>query len=165
MKRISSHPFVLSLCLLLFLPAVAGAFSSSADKNKTGQSEAAGKAEEETRQAAEEAFKAKFMTLSESRMNWSDAKAFCRQQGGRLPRINNSDSWNGHGDVNIDGFGVRGAPWPSGFPHVYYWTGMEWSDDPSYSWIVYDKGGQVEIRVHRNHPSNALRVVCVFIRG
>jgi hypothetical protein len=38
---------------------------------------------------------------------------------------------------------------------------MEWTDNSSYSWIVYDKGAHVDIRVHRNHPSNALRVVCV----
>ena len=30
-----------------------------------------------------------FIAMSDNPMNWADAKAWCQQQGGRLPRINN----------------------------------------------------------------------------
>ena len=56
-----------------------------------------------------------FIALAESSMNWNDAKVWCEQQGGRLPRIENSDSWARQRHVNdqvhIDGFGVQGRPW------------------------------------------------------
>jgi len=76
-----------------------------------------------------------FIAMSERPLNWSDAKAFCQQQGGRLPRINNSDSWSwdGWGEVTIDDFGARGAPWPSGLPGDRYWTGTEHAVSPGYA--------------------------------
>jgi len=45
---------------------------------------------------------AEFIAVSESNMTWADAKAWCEQQGGRLPLINGavSQSWGQ----------VRGAP-------------------------------------------------------
>jgi len=67
-----------------------------------------------------------FIVLSENKMNWSDAKAFCQQQGRRLPLINGSDSWTWkerNKITHIDNFGIPGTPWPSDLPGDYYWTG------------------------------------------
>ena len=111
----------------------------------------------------EEAHKAKVIAASEFRMNWSGAKAFCQQQGGRLPRINNSDSWkwDNRGDkVTIDGFGARGTPWPSGLPNVVtFWTGTEDTGNPDFSWLIYRVGDNVD--VSGSLQSNVHRAVCV----
>ena len=104
--------------------------------------EARERKEEEARKA-EQARKLKaagFIALS-AIDDWAEAKAFCRQQGGRLPRINDSDSWAGHppdywgnyaggfadgsdANVKIDGFGTFSSPWPSELPDygIRYWT-------------------------------------------
>jgi len=136
MRRIFSWSLVLSLCLLLFLPAVA-----------------------DTDTKPDQKLPPDFIALSESPMSWSDAKAFCRQQGGRLPRINDSDSWDGRGGTTIDGFGAGGAPWSSGLPGDYYWTGTEFTGNPGNSWLVNDYGGNVGVRYGRQ--SDLVRVVCV----
>ena len=103
-----------------------------------------------------------FIAVSDTRMNWYDAKAFCEQQGGRLPRINGTDSWDGKGEATIDGFGVMGAPWPSGLPNGIHWTGTEVTDGPGNSWHVGDRvargghvGGSYDCK------SIPRRVVCV----
>jgi len=136
MKRILSCSFVLSLCLLLALPAVAGA----AEKLPPG-----------------------FIAVSDSTLNWSDAKAFCQQHGGKLPLINGSASlaWGSiSSGAAIDGFGAKGAPWPSGLPGDNYWTGTEDAGDPGDSWIVHDHDGNVY--VNSLHQSGDVgRVVCV----
>jgi len=117
---------------------------------------------EEERRAREE-FKRKFIALSETSMTWSDAKAFCQQQGGRLPRINDSDSWSASKPVtHIDGFGAPGAPgdpWPSGLPGDYYWSGTEITEGPGTSWLVGDGGGHIVVGGTRQ--SNQNRAACV----
>jgi len=56
-----------------------------------------------------------FIALSESGMIQAGARAFCRQKNGRLPRINNSDLWDGQNPlvlrIPIDGFGYGIRPW------------------------------------------------------
>lgn len=70
-----------------------------------------------------------FIALSESAMTWSDAVAYCQQQGGRLPLITSG--------TQIEGFGERGAPWPSSLPlDASYWTGTIRADYPDYTWVV-----------------------------
>ena len=106
------------------------------------------------------------IAISESEMTLADAKAFCQQQGGRLPRINGSDSWRMErrawdAGVAIDGFGVGGSPWPSGLQSDWYWTGTKCAVNPSTSWNVHDDddGG---IHVSNHHPQrDVYRVVCV----
>ena len=100
-----------------------------------------------------------FITLSESPMTWADAKAFCQQQGGSLPRINNSDSWNGDTEAAIDGFGASGDPWPSGLPDDLYWTGTAYTDFPGRSWIVLYNGGNA--KVYSYSQSDVSRAACV----
>jgi len=92
-------------------------------------------------------------------MTWADAKAFCQRQGGRLPRMNNSNSWDGRGEATIDGFGAQGAPWPSALPNTYYWTGTERTDDPASSWLVNAHDGKVGINISDQFSGH--RVVCV----
>ena len=134
----------------------------NARKAEEARQEEARKAEEEKKRRAEEAGKIKFIAQSERPMNWADAKAFCQQQGGRLPRINDSDSW-GWNDrdkiTHIDGFGVPGAPWPSGLPGDVCWTGTEDTDGPGGSWVVDGRDG--EVGVSTGHRSHGRRVVCV----
>ena len=100
-----------------------------------------------------------FIALPESRMNWADAKAFCEQQGGRLPRINNSDSWDGRSEYTMNGFGVRGALWPSGLPSGSYWAGTENTDRPGRSWIVNDLDGKAFVL--DSYQDSVDGVVCV----
>ena len=100
-----------------------------------------------------------FIAMSESKMNWTDAVAYCKQKGGKLPRINNRDSWQGgSGNYPIDGFGSSGAPWPSGLSGDY-WSGTVDSGKPPVAWVIYDSGGKVvEAAVEQSIPN---RVVCV----
>ena len=127
------------------------AFSSAEERKRKA---------EEARKAAEEALKAAgFIALSETHMTWSDAKDFCQQQGGKLPRINGSDSWDGRGEFTVDGFGAKGAPWPSALPSsVPYWTGTAFNARPVLSWFVHAEGSGID----RYHQSNTLRVACVL---
>jgi len=110
-------------------------------------------------------------------MNWDDAKAWCKRQGGRLPLINDATSltWDqiiGPKTALIDGFGQINTgpggqnwrdhwttPWPSGLPGDYYWTGTESTDRPGDSWIVYFSDGIVYVSGDRQRYS--YRVVCV----
>ena len=110
----------------------------------------------EAARKAEEEFKSGFI-LSDSPMNWSDAKAFCLQKGGRLPRINNSDSWDGKGEFTIDGFGTIGTPWPSDLPDAHYWTSTEYTANPGLSWVL----GGGSIHVNLSLQSHDYRVICV----
>jgi len=103
-----------------------------------------------------------FIALSESHMPYADAKAYCKQQGGRLPRINNSDSWDGKGEnISVDGFGKPGRAWAeAGLPADYYWTGTEHSVHLGQSWFV-GPFGSGEIAVNNFHNGSSARVVCV----
>jgi len=80
-----------------------------------------------------------FIAVSEFEMNWNDAKAFCKQKGGRLPRINGKDSL-ARADVgkntHIDGFGALGVLWPSGIPQAVYWTDTVDFDGPGGPFFV-----------------------------
>ena len=128
--------------------------------------EAARKAEEERRAEAvrkrEEAFKAAgFIAMSERLLNWSGAVAFCKQQGGRLPLINGSASLGSVPQgATIDGFGVVGAPWPSGLPDGHYWSGTEDAGRPGRSRVVNAYGGKVRLAGY-GPQSSVRRVVCV----
>ena len=104
-----------------------------------------------------------FIALYNNRMNWADAKAWCRSRGGRLPLINNSDffAWANRAQItHIDVFGAPGRPWTEvGLPTALYWTGTVCSDFPGFSWLVNDVGGNVN--VINLHQSFGRRVVCV----
>ena len=109
-----------------------------------------------------------FVALSESNMTLADAKNFCQQHGGRLPRINNSDSWAGKGfpegeNPSIDGFGVEGARWPSGLPDGAFWSGTQLTSDPGFMWLINPGDGLVRADVFYDvdYRSLATGVVCV----
>ena len=148
MKHLS--PFdaaVLLAVFLLLLPLIAWPVSATANT---------------TTASSDAALPAEFISLAPKRMNWVDAAAYCRQQGGRLPRINNSDS--AAGDEfweTIDGFGSQGAPWPQMLPGgaIFYWTGTELADNPGYSFLVGNYGGKVFITCLKQDYMG--RVVCV----
>ena len=94
-----------------------------------------------------------------------EAKIFCQQQGGRLPRINNSDKMafetaQDNKITHIDGIGAPGEPWPSVLPTDNYWTGTESLEYHGNWWvIVRDRGGNVNVLI--NNQRQNLRVVCV----
>jgi len=115
-----------------------------------------------------EALPASFIARHESSMsNWSDARAYCQQQGGRLPQINDSNSWSWDDRdkiTHIDGFGATGAPWPSGLPggdHRLYWMGTRTGTSQlDHTWAVGNSGGTFGVNTTGRNisPSN---VVCV----
>ena len=104
---------------------------------------------------AAENLPAGFIAISEEKMNWADAKAWCEQKGGRLPLINgaasqSSDQIINPGTARIDGFGQIDTknwttPWPSSLPLDYYWTGTEAGDSPGFSWGILERVGKVSV--------------------
>lgn len=109
-----------------------------------------------------------FIALAERSMTLEAAQTYCREQGGKLPRVNGSDSMPraDSGQVTrIDGFGAPGAPWPSGLPQDRYWTGTEFTREPAVPgqhggvWLVGVGSGSVLI--HNEGKSATYRAVCV----
>ena len=105
-----------------------------------------------------------FIALSESEMNWADAKAWCEEKGGRLPLVGGSESL-GKADKGtpIDGFGAVDGPWPKGLPSrggVRYWAGTANADIPGLSFIINDLAGIVRALSVGKHDE-LRRVVCV----
>ena len=137
MKRIIGM-LALIFTFCLFLPAMAAA----ADKPPAG-----------------------FIALAPNKMNWNDAVAYCKEQGGKLPRINNSDSWDGQNpplrDIPIDGFGYGYRPWSEvGLPKGQYWTGTAYAGSPGYAWIVNNIYGS-KVYVDGFGQGSLYRVACV----
>ena len=103
-----------------------------------------------------------FIALSESKMLWADTAAYCRQQGGKLPRIHNLEAWDGQNPprdtIPIDGFGAYGAPWPSGLPNAHFLTGTAHPAIPGYWWLIYNDVGNVGILAYQRRT---YRFVCV----
>jgi len=151
-KRLSALLACLFACLLFF-------FSGCTPANRTQDMR------KPENPALEQALPSGFIALSESRTNnYADAVAFCKRHGGRLPRINNSDSWDGRNpparDIHIDGFGYGHRPWSEvGLPSAAYWTGTADTDNAGYSWFVSAYGGNVD--VDSSHQSDGTSVVCV----
>ena len=101
-----------------------------------------------------------FIALSESPMNWADAKAFCQQKGGKLPLIGGSTK---RGDApkgtSIKGFGTVDGSWPDDLPDETYWIGTEHSSRPGDSWFVFALDGNVT--AYNEDKSAAYLVACV----
>jgi TonB family protein len=119
---------------------------------------------EETRKAEEALKSAGFFAPSESLMTWADAKAYCASKGGRLPLINNSDSWEIESRTvkNMDGFAYN--QWPSGLPHdtfgASFWTGTEVTNNPGKVWTFSAiTNGRKMIGTGKSNIER--RVVCV----
>jgi len=113
----------------------------------------------EEKRSTEEALKA-FIAVSSSPMNWIDAGIFCDMEGGRLPRINGSDSWDGKGKAIIDGFGARGARWLPGVPApAYFWTSTV-HEKPETAYVVGSRDGE-SIFVGHTTQDKELGVLCV----
>ena len=111
---------------------------------------------------AAENLPAGFITVSETPMTWADAKAYCQQQGGKLPLMGDSESLAAD-DISkrippVDGFGPIGDPWPSGLSFAYYWSGTVNSDRSGESWVVLPGNG---IDVSNNIQSLQFQLVCV----
>ena len=101
-----------------------------------------------------------FIETSDSLMTWADANAYCDSKGGRLPRINKSNSWNGQGTMTIDGFGTVGEPWPKELPFITYWTGTVNNSSPGTACVVLeDPDGKVEVSNFIHDTTNG--VACV----
>jgi hypothetical protein len=144
MKRIVSRSLVLPLCLFLF------ALTGTAAANEQPSSD-------------------RIIALSESFMPWADAVAWCQQQGGKLPRINNSDSGDGENppmaNIPVDGFGTAGLPRVKvGLPSDVYWTGtvvaeIVVADISDRAWFIMFYNGKVS--VNASDQSGDLRAFCV----
>ena len=107
-----------------------------------------------------------FITLSEAHMTWTDAKVWCQQQGGRLPRINNSNElafYEIEDGTFIDNFGNTGRPWVEvGLPADRYWTGTEqpYCEFPCFWYVYFSTSDGTSSIEHTGHDSER-RVVCV----
>ena len=120
---------------------------------------------EKQRKGPEAAKECGFIAISKSFMNYADAVAFCRKHGGRLPRINNSDSWDGlnppYQNISIDCFGYVGRPWSEvGLPRGVYWTGTAHTDDQGVLWVVAGLGGAPVVVTYGTQWRDG-RVACV----
>jgi len=122
-----------------------------------------------------------FIAMSESFMNWEQAKAWCKQRGGRQPLINGAASQTWEQIANqktalIDGFGQINTgpdipadwttPWPPGLPGGKYWTGAEHSDYPGVPWYVSEDDGFVFVfgdifQGDSARQNDSVRAVCV----
>jgi len=107
--------------------------------------------------------KTTIIALSDSRMFWQDAAAYCQERGGRLPRINKSDSWDGSDTADIDAFGAVGDNWPADLPRAFYWTGTKYTANPDYvgyMWgvrVVRDLISVIAVKAQDTH----IHVLCV----
>lgn len=109
-----------------------------------------------------------FIAYSEKPMTWKEAKAYCARHGGKLPRVNNSDTWDGKNPpargVIIDGFGYGGRSWGDvGVPSGTYWTGTVNPHNLYHNpWYVTDQGGYGGIAIYNNDNSTSVHfVLCV----
>jgi len=101
---------------------------------------------------ADSKLSAEFIAMSDTPMNWMDAKVFCQRHGGKLPLIGGSEGLAGDSiprQGSIDGFGSIGASWPTALPMDDYWTGTAVTTFPGRSWYVMADRGRVVV-----HPDN-----------
>jgi len=140
MKRILSYTLIMTFAvsLTLFLAGMAGTRAEAAS---------AGKAE-----LTPKAKKAGFIALSKGEVYYADREAFCKRHGGKLPRINNSNSWDGKNPplkgILIDGFGYGHRPWSEvGLPDDVYWVGTAHTANPSDVWVVSNTDGKVDLSI------------------
>ena len=96
-----------------------------------------------------------FIAMGEAKVNWEDAKAFCEQQGGRLPAIGGSESIDAvPKGTPIDGFGiVMETRWPKGLPDGFrdnYWTSTARTDTDR-MWAVSEQNSYFSVSPH--HPT------------
>ena len=131
------------------------------------KAEAASSAEARRAEEVRKTKKAVFIAVSNDRMTWADAEAYCRRQGGKLPRIDNSASWDGRNPpaqgIAVDGFGYKYRPWDEvGLPKeaAGYWTGTALRGTPGAWWMIdHRHGSKVYIEFY---PHNFLfRAACV----
>jgi hypothetical protein len=114
-----------------------------------------------------------FIAVHDTPVTYEQAKAWCKERGGRLPRINDAASLTlvqitAPRTAHIDGFGqiktgdrpvYWSTPWETRLPRYTYWTGTEDSARPGTSWIVGNGNGNVFIGSDRHSYQN--RVACV----
>jgi len=108
---------------------------------------------------AAEKVPAGFIAVSKDWLTFDDAKAFCEQQGGKLPRINNSDSVDAGGKLAADGFGAPGDPWPAGLSNDAHWT--DTTDSAGKRWLAMENGGNVFLSDTKLAAPVPYRVACV----
>jgi len=81
-----------------------------------------------------------FIAVSESKLNWEKANAFCQEKGGRLPLLDGKESLDEAPvklGIPVEGFGKAGDSWPKGLPAGWYWTGTAVSSAPDKAvWTV-----------------------------
>ena len=160
MKRFLACTLImpLALSMTLFMTAMVSTKAEAASKEELRNAE--------TTLLAEKVYKGEvpgFKALSEYDMSYKEAVAFCKRNGGRLPRINNSNMWDGKNPplrgVLIDGFGYGGRPWNEvGLQDGYFY----WTDTiaPDKNVLVVNKYQEV-VAVYTRFKYEHFRVVCV----
>ena len=101
-----------------------------------------------------------FIVLSAHAIIWEYMESFCAEQGGRLPRANNSD-WLLASTVITSIDGLSGGAWPSELPdNRLYWTGTRttcYGEEASFYFL--DFGGRVGAKCQP--MVGASHVVCI----
>lgn len=123
--------------------------------------------------------RAGFLAMSDDLLLYEDAVAFCRKHGGRLPRINNSNFWDGDNPpqrgIKIDGFGYGHRPFEkTGLPAKIanqYLKGNEirfWTDtrtrtrhDGIQPWFVFISGYPKRIELYLDTMQKSAVAACV----
>ncbi len=103
-----------------------------------------------------------FVALNADKVTWAEAKIFCEQNNGKLPRIQNSEamSWSDRRDVkHIDGFTAPDAKWPAGLRNAEYWTATFDTRSAGDVWTVKGTGGYVTLETARQTVKRC--VICV----
>jgi len=112
---------------------------------------------------AAEKVPAGFVALAENAMPWDEAQAWCKQQGGKLPLLNNAAAVPDHSGVvlHADGFGKNDDPWPAELPgKVEFWTGTAHAEKSNQVWYAVGYNGKVTLAYHIA-PGRSGRVICV----
>jgi len=111
-----------------------------------------------------------FVAVSDKKMKYPDAEAFCKQKGGKLLRINKSDSWDGkkQKEASVDGFAripngvATGIAWPAGINgDEAYWTATRDAGNPDFIWYVKKRSTDGEVNFDKVIHRTQLFVICV----
>ena len=111
----------------------------------------------------------RYIAVSDTEMNHSDAVKWCAAKGGRLPLVDgkSSSSYSEKKTAFIDGIGsVNKKPWntpwsKTGLPEGLYWTGTASAVAPGPGYSLVVSGAKGVVIIVSLPKSNSHRAFCV----